>query len=130
MEFSRQEYWSGLPCPPPGDLPDPEIKPGSPASQVNSFTAEPLGKPLRVILSHKRKERTSLFAILHFLTDCLAGPTLIMVMSAGGGRQGTCPLLPPSAAAFICSFLASAGERLPQRGAGRRPVTRSPQTLA
>ena len=33
MEFSRQEYWSGLPCPPPGDLPDPGIKPGSPALQ-------------------------------------------------------------------------------------------------
>jgi len=29
MGFSRQEYWSGLPCPPPGDLPDPEIKPMS-----------------------------------------------------------------------------------------------------
>ena len=32
MEFSRQEYWSGLPFPSPGDLPDPEIKPMSPAS--------------------------------------------------------------------------------------------------
>ena len=31
MEFSRQEYWSGLPFPSPGDLPDPEIEPGSPA---------------------------------------------------------------------------------------------------
>ena len=29
MEFSRQEYWSGFPCPPPGDLPDPEIEPPS-----------------------------------------------------------------------------------------------------
>jgi len=29
MRFSRQEYWSGLPCPPPGDLPDPGIKPAS-----------------------------------------------------------------------------------------------------
>ena len=29
MEFSRQEYWSGLPCPPPEDLPNPEIKPAS-----------------------------------------------------------------------------------------------------
>jgi len=29
MEFSRQEYWSGLPCPPPGDLPDPGIEPES-----------------------------------------------------------------------------------------------------
>ena len=32
MQFSRQEYWSGLPFPPPGDLPDPGIKPGFPAS--------------------------------------------------------------------------------------------------
>ena len=36
MGFSRQEYWSGLPCPPPGDLPDPGIKPGSPALQADS----------------------------------------------------------------------------------------------
>ena len=32
---SRQEYWSGLPCPPPGDLPDPGIEPGSPALQAD-----------------------------------------------------------------------------------------------
>ena len=32
MGFSKQEYWSGFPCPPPGDLPDPEIKPVSLAS--------------------------------------------------------------------------------------------------
>ena len=37
MGFSRQEYWSGLPCPPPGDLPDPGIKPGSPALQADSL---------------------------------------------------------------------------------------------
>ena len=35
--FSRQEYWSGLPCPPPGDLPDSGLKPRSPALQVDSF---------------------------------------------------------------------------------------------
>ena len=45
MGFSRQEYWSGLPCPPPGDLPDPEIKPRSPALQAHSLPAEPPGKP-------------------------------------------------------------------------------------
>jgi len=46
MEFSRQEYWSGLPFPPPGDLPDPGIEPGSPALQMDSFfTPEPPGKP-------------------------------------------------------------------------------------
>ena len=43
-EFSRQEYWSGLPCPPPGDLPDPGTKPRSPASQAHSFLSQPPGK--------------------------------------------------------------------------------------
>ena len=37
MKFSRQEYWSGLPYPPPGDLPDPGIEPSSPAWQVDSL---------------------------------------------------------------------------------------------
>ena len=41
MEFSRQEYWSGLPFPTPGDLPDPGIKPGSPALQADSLLFEP-----------------------------------------------------------------------------------------
>ena len=44
MEFSRQEYWSGLPSPSPGDLPDPGIEPGSPALQADSLPSEPLGK--------------------------------------------------------------------------------------
>ena len=41
--FFRQEYWSGLPCPPPGDLPDSGIEPGSPA--LHSLLSEPPGKP-------------------------------------------------------------------------------------
>ena len=45
MGFSRQEYWSGLPCPPPGDLPDPGIEPRSPALQVDSLLFESPGKP-------------------------------------------------------------------------------------
>ena len=44
MEFSRQEYWGGLPFPSPGDLPDPEIEPGCPALQVYSLPTEPPGK--------------------------------------------------------------------------------------
>ena len=40
MGFSRQEYWSGLPFPHPGDLPDPGIEPGSPASADRFFTTE------------------------------------------------------------------------------------------
>ena len=43
--FSRQEYWSGLPFPSPGDLPDPGIEPGSPALEADALTSEPPGKP-------------------------------------------------------------------------------------
>ena len=44
MEFSRQEYWNVLPCPPLGDLPNPEIKPRSPALQADSLPSGPPGK--------------------------------------------------------------------------------------
>ena len=44
MGFPRQEYWSALPFPFPGDLPNPGIEPMSPALQVDSFTTEPPGK--------------------------------------------------------------------------------------
>ena len=47
MEFSRQEYWSGLPCPPRGDLPNPGMKLGSPSLQADSLLIEPLGKLFR-----------------------------------------------------------------------------------
>ena len=43
--FSRQEYWSGLPCPSPGDRPNARIKPGSPALHVDSLPSEPQTKP-------------------------------------------------------------------------------------
>ena len=52
MGFSRQEYWSGLPCPPPGDLPDLRIEPSSltsPALAGGFFTTEPPGKPSLLI---------------------------------------------------------------------------------
>ena len=45
MGFSRQEYWSGLPFPTPGDLHDPGIEPVSPALQADSLLSEPPGKP-------------------------------------------------------------------------------------
>ena len=47
MGFPRQEYWSGLLCPSPGDLPDPGIKPSTSALAGRFFTIEPPGKPLQ-----------------------------------------------------------------------------------
>ena len=47
MEFSRHGYWSELPFPSPGDLPDPGIEPRSPALQADSLLTEPPGKPQR-----------------------------------------------------------------------------------
>ena len=57
MGFSRQQYWSGLPCSPPGDLPDPEIKPTSPVSPGFQADSSPLsyrGKPQEVAGAGKR----------------------------------------------------------------------------
>ena len=53
MEFSKQEYWGGLPFPTPGDLPDPGIEPmsfASPALAGGFFTTLPPGKPYKPIL--------------------------------------------------------------------------------
>ena len=49
VEFSRQEYWSGLPLPSPGDLPDPGIEPRSPSLQADALQSEPPGKPQTVV---------------------------------------------------------------------------------
>ena len=46
MGFARQEYWSGLSFPSPGDLPNPGIEPGSPALEGRFFTTAPPGKPI------------------------------------------------------------------------------------
>ena len=48
MGFSKQEYWSGLPCPSPGDLPNPGIEPRSPTLLADSLLAEPQGKPKNI----------------------------------------------------------------------------------
>ena len=48
MGFSRQEYWSGLPFPSPGDLPNPGIEPGSLASHTDTLPSEPPGKPNKI----------------------------------------------------------------------------------
>ena len=50
MGFSRQEYWSGLPFPSPGDLPNPGIEPSSPGLQADALPSEPPGKISKVVL--------------------------------------------------------------------------------
>ena len=56
MEFSRQEYWSGLPFPSPGDLPDPGIEPRFLALQADSLPTELQEKPLNgILVSHKKE---------------------------------------------------------------------------
>ena len=49
MGFSRQEYWSGLPFPSPGDLPNPGVKPGFPALQADALQSGPPGKYIRIL---------------------------------------------------------------------------------
>ena len=76
MGFSRQEYWSGLPCCPPGDLPDPGIKPGSPALQTDSW---PSGLPWKPIFFERCLKCSAPLCCLgpyHICTKRTAGSTL------------------------------------------------------
>ena len=79
MGFSRQEYWSGLPFPSPGDLPDPGIKPRSPAFQADALISEAPGKPLALIhIKLKAKKNEMLFDIgmLCYAKSLQSCPTL------------------------------------------------------
>ena len=58
LGFPRQEYWSGLPFPSPGDLPDPGIKPASPAMADGFFTTELSGKPKEAGRASKSASQT------------------------------------------------------------------------
>ena len=75
MGFSRQEYWSGLPFPSPGDLPDPGIEPGTPALQADALTSEPrnrrlliswLQSPSAVILETLLISKMNIYNMTHF----------------------------------------------------------------
>ena len=77
MGFSRQEYWSGLPFPPPGDLHDPGIEPGSPALQADALISEPPGKP--VVHANQQHPATwpSTPPSGSFVVKCLFGDTFL-----------------------------------------------------
>ena len=81
--FPRQQYWSGLPCPPPGDPPHPGIKPRSPTLQADSLPSEPPGKPWR---------SGCMNAIGQTRVPSLAGPEASFPQlwpSSGQGRMAT-----------------------------------------
>ena len=58
MEFSRQEYWSGLPFPSPGHLPSPEIEPRSPTLQSDSLWSEPLLIEVKIVGNLLKRDLT------------------------------------------------------------------------
>ena len=74
MGFPRQKYWSGLPFPPPGELPNPGIEPMSPASpalQVSSFTTKPASFLLQMKMSLFHKISQNQMSIISMLISCL-----------------------------------------------------------
>ena len=74
MEFSKQEYWSGLPFPSSGDLPNPEMEPGSPTLQTDYLLSESLGKPfLRLIVI---EPTDSFIKKTYPCTNCISVATL------------------------------------------------------
>ena len=75
VEFSRQEYWSGLSFPPPGDLPHPGIKPASPALAVGFFTPEPPQKSLNSIGLPRKFIRVFSIQCFEIPVSCLLLPS-------------------------------------------------------
>ena len=108
MEFFQQEYWNCLPCPPPGDLPDPGITHGSPALQADSLLSEPPGKRKyshssvqfsRSVVSDSLRPYES----QHARTPCPSptpGITQTHAHRVGDAIQPSHPLLSPSPPAF------------------------------
>ena len=66
MGFPRQKYWSGLPFPSPGDLPDPGIKPRSSVLASGFFTTEPPGKPHELSYQSNKETTLKTFRICRF----------------------------------------------------------------
>ena len=64
MDFSRQEYWGGLPFPSPEDLPNPGTEPGSPTLQADSLLSEPPGKPLKICERIGKQWRAYIWEVL------------------------------------------------------------------
>ena len=92
MGFSWQEHWSGLPCPPPGDLPNPGNDPRSPTLHTDSLLSEPPGKPpsLIMFLSVSTKLCLSLFSFL-LLSNVMLQTLENVLFHAQGAQWIKCP---------------------------------------
>ena len=86
MGVSR-EYWSGLPFPPPGDLPDPGIKPGFPVLQADSLLTELLGKLHRIQISYPRQHRIQIFLGIRETPNSDLSGIYPFLMSLSKGEQ-------------------------------------------
>ena len=77
VAVSRQEYWNGLPFPSPGDFPDPEIEPGSPALKADTLTFEPP-------MLHKKRGGEGHSQCFEFKSTGIRGSVQQMVTETGG----------------------------------------------
>ena len=125
--FSRQESWSGLPFPSPGDLPNPGIEPRSPTLQADALTSEPPGK-------HNQICKWDQITTLLYFTFCsfyliVKEATTPMNSNAGlPGSPGSHELLdPPAPSLKATDYRTSASPQLPADGQCRACVSTSPQ---
>ena len=90
MEFSKQEYWSGLPFASPGDPPNPGIEPGSPALQAAALPSEPPGKPLIPCKVRQSLSLSYVFLFLAALSLCFH----VWALHWGPQAFSSCGLVP------------------------------------
>ena len=102
MGFSRQEYWSGLPCPPLGDFPNPGIEPRSPALQSDSLPSEPLGKPSGVLESGKHNRASFIRTEWRRVSWPLFPPRAFWALGALCGSFPLLHMLPPCPLLVYC----------------------------
>ena len=89
VEVSRQEYWSVLPFPSPGDLSDPGIKPRSPTLQADSLPSEPPGKPLQIFLKWKTLYLWVKCLVPELFLDMNRGAADLLILANWSGREIT-----------------------------------------
>ena len=96
VEFSKQEYWSGMPFPSPGDLTNPGIEPRSPSLQADSLPSQPPEKPSssnyeNAMLSHNKYSYFCLPPLDHLLQECQlprhGGPQAAVQRNPHGNSQ-------------------------------------------